>query len=290
VTYSFIDADSARLFGGGDDAVMLENPISSEMTHLRPDLLPGLLQAAARNQARGTMDMALFEVGAAFSGGEPGEQHLQAGAILVGATSARDPHGSRRAVDLYDAKADAEAVLHAIGAPARFQIGRKLPAWFHPGRAGVISLGPKLPLAIFGEIHPRIIRHYGLKGAVMGLTVMVENPPQPKARKTSRGALTISSLQAVERDFAFVVDADVEAANVVNAAAGADKAMITDVQVFDEFAGPKAEAQLGEGRKSVAIAVRLQPTDKTLTDEQIDAIGAKIVAKVAKATGGTLRG
>ncbi|MCC1481797.1 phenylalanine--tRNA ligase subunit beta [Roseibaca sp. Y0-43] len=290
VTYSFIDADSAALFGGGADATKLQNPISSEMTHLRPDLLPGLLQAAARNQARGVMDLALFEVGAAFNGGEPGEQHVHATAILVGANAGRDPFGSRRAVDLYDAKADAEAVLAAIGAPAKMQITRNLPDWFHPGRAGVMSLGPKLPLALFGEVHPRIIRHYGLKGAVMALTVLVENPPQPKARKTARGALSGNRLQAVERDFAFVLDAGVEAAQVVNAAMGADKALIADVQVFDEFTGDKAAAQLGEGRKSLAIAVRLQPGDKTLTDEEIDAVGAKIVAKVEKATGGSLRG
>lgn len=290
VTYSFIDAESTALFGGGSDATRLQNPISSEMTHMRPDLLPGLLQAAARNQARGAMDLALFEVGPAFAGGEPGEQQVQAAAILVGANAGRDPHGSRRVVDLYDAKADAEAVLSAIGAPAKMQINRNMPGWFHPGRAGVLSLGPKLSLAIFGEVHPRIIRHYGLKGSVMALTVLVENPPRPKARKTARGALPGNRLQAVERDFAFVLDASVEAAQVVNAAMGADKSLITDVQVFDEFTGDKATAQLGEGRKSLAIAVRLQPGDKTLTDEEIDAVGAKIVAKVAKATGGTLRG
>ena len=290
VTYSFIDADSAALFGGGADATRLQNPISSEMTHMRPDLLPGLLQAAARNQARGAMDLSLFEVGPAFAGGEPGEQQVQAAAILVGANTGRDPHASRRVVDLYDAKADAEAVLSAIGAPLKMQINRNMPGWFHPGRAGVLSLGPKLPLAIFGEVHPRIIRHYGLKGSVMALTVLVENPPRPKARKTARGALSGNRLQAVERDFAFVLNADVEAAQVVNAAMGADKALIADVQVFDEFTGDKAAAQLGEGRKSLAIAVRLQPGDRTLTDEDIEAVGAKIIAKVEKATGGTLRG
>ncbi len=114
VTYSFIDARAAALFGGGSEAVRVDNPISSEMTHLRPDLLPGLLAAAARNQARGFMDLALFEVGPAFHGGEPGEQHLQAAGLLVGAAAARDPHGSRRPVDVFDAKADAEAVLAAL--------------------------------------------------------------------------------------------------------------------------------------------------------------------------------
>jgi phenylalanyl-tRNA synthetase beta chain len=290
VTYSFIDAASASAFGGGTDAVRLENPISSEMTHMRPDLLPGLLQAAARNQARGAMDLALFEVGPAFSGGEPGEQHVQAAGLLVGASASRDPHGSRRMVDLFDAKADAEAVLSAIGAPARVQIGRNVPTWFHPGRAGVVALGPKLPLAIYGELHPRLLRAYDLKGPVVAFTVLLENPPLPKARKTARQALTISSLQPLERDFAFVVKSEVEAQALVNAALGADKALITGVSVFDEFTGPKAEAQLGAGKKSLAISVRLQPVERTLTDEDLEALSRKVIEKVMKATGGALRG
>ena len=290
VTYSFIDRAAAEAFGGGADAVKLENPISSEMTHMRPDLLPGLLQAAARNQARGAMDLALFEVGPAFSGGEPGDQHIQAAGLLVGAAASRDPHGSRRVVDLFDAKADAEAVLSAIGAPARVQIGRNVPAWFHPGRAGVIALGPKLPLAVYGEVHPRILRAFDLKGPVVAFTVLLENPPLPKARKTARQALSISSLQPVERDFAFVVKSEVEAQAVVNAALGADKGLITSVAVFDEFTGPKAEAQLGEGRKSLAISVRLQPVERTLTEEDLEALSRKVIEKVMKATGGTLRG
>lgn len=290
VTYSFIDAESARLFGGGTDAMRLENPISSEMTHMRPDLLPGLLQAASRNQARGTLDLALFEVGPVFTGGEPGEQSTQAAGILVGATAQRDPFGSRRTVDLYDAKADAEAVLAAIGAPSKAQIHRNLPEWFHPGRAGVISLGPKLPLAIYGELHPRLLKTYDLKGPVMGFSVLLENPPLPKSRKTARAPLAISALQPVERDFAFVMDAQVEALSVINAAAGADKALITAVQVFDEFTGPKAEAQFGAARKSLAISVRLQPVARSLTDEDIEVVSRKIIEKVTKATGGSLRG
>ncbi|TVS04668.1 MAG: phenylalanine--tRNA ligase subunit beta [Rhodobacteraceae bacterium] len=290
VTYSFIDAVSAQGFGGGSEDVRLENPISSEMTHMRPDLLPGLLQAAARNQARGTLDCALFEVGPAFSGGEPGEQHVQAAGVLVGATGPRDPHGTRRVVDVFDVKADAEAVLSAIGAPPRSQINRKVPEWFHPGRSGVISLGPKLPLAVFGELHPRVLKAFDIKGPVMGFTAWLENPPQPKTRKTTRPSLVVSTLQPVERDFAFVVAQEVEALTAVNAALGADKALIEAVQVFDEFTGPKAEAQFGAGRKSLAIAVRLQPVDKTLTEDEIEAVSHKIVEKVEKATGGQLRG
>ncbi|AGT07522.1 phenylalanine--tRNA ligase subunit beta [Paracoccus aminophilus] len=282
VTYSFIDQKAAEAFGGGAEATRVENPISSEMTHLRPDLLPGLLAAAARNQARGIADLALFECGPVFSGGEPGEQAVQIAGLLVGATSPRDPFGSRRPVDLYDAKADAEAVLSAVGAPQKVQVNRKLDAWWHPGRSGVMALGPN-KLATFGEVHPRILKHFGIKGAAVAFTVNLQNVPLPKVKTPTRPALEISDLQAVERDFAFVVDGQVEALTLVNAAAGADKALIEKVSVFDQFTGMEG------GKKSIAITVRLQPKDKTLTDAEIEAVGAKIVEKVTKATGGTLR-
>ncbi|MDM7932530.1 phenylalanine--tRNA ligase subunit beta [Tabrizicola sp.] len=289
VTYSFIDGKAAALFGGGADVVRVDNPISSEMTHLRPDLLPGLLAAAARNQARGFMDLAFFEVGPAFHGGEPGEQHLQAAGLLIGAAAPRDPHGSRRMVDVFDAKADAEAVLAALGAPARTQISRKAAAWWHPGRSGVIGLGSNV-MATFGEVHPRILQAMDVKGPAVAFTVLVANVPAPKVKTPTRPALAISDLQAVDRDFAFVVDARVEALTAVNAALGADKALIESVRVFDQFTGDKAEAQMGAGKKSIALTVRLQPTAATLTEVEIEAVSARIVEKVTKATGGTLRG
>ena len=288
VTYSFIDAASAALFGGGDEATRIENPISSEMTHMRPDLLAGLLQAAARNQARGFADLALFEVGPAFTGGEPGDQQLQATGLLVGHSAPRDPYGSRRPVDLFDAKADAEAILAAIGAPAKVQINRKVAGWWHPGRSGVMALGPKV-LCAFGEVHPKVLREMDVKGPAVAFTIWPENVPFPKAKTPTRPALDLADLQAVERDFAFVVDARVEALTAVNAAAGADKVLIESVRVFDQFTGDKAEAQMGAGKKSIALTVRLQPKDKTLTDAEIEAVAAKIVEKVTKATGGSLR-
>ncbi|WP_415183334.1 phenylalanine--tRNA ligase subunit beta [Phaeovulum sp.] len=288
VTYSFIDSASAGLFGGGAEITRIENPISSEMTHMRPDLLPGLLQAAARNQARGFADLALFEVGPAFHGGEPGEQHLQATGLLVGATAPRDAFASRRPVDIYDAKADAEAVLAAIGAPAKVQINRKVADWWHPGRSGVMALGPKA-ICSFGEVHPRVLRDMGVKGPAVAFTVFVENVPFPKVKTPTRPALVLSDLQAVDRDFAFVVDAGVEALTLVNAATGADKVLIESVRVFDQFGGDKAEAQMGAGKKSLALTVRLQPRDKTLTESEIEAVSAKIIDKVKRATGGTLR-
>jgi phenylalanyl-tRNA synthetase beta chain len=289
VTYSFIDQAAAALFGGGSDAVRIDNPISSEMTHLRPDLLPGLLRAAARNQARGFADLALFEVGPVFSGGEPGAQAVQAAGLLVGHSGPRDPHGARRPVDAFDARADAEAVLAALGAPARARIGREVTGWWHPGRSGTVALGSAV-LATFGEVHPRVLRDLDVKGPAVAFTLWPAAVPLPRKATTARPALVLSDLQAVERDFAFVVDARTEAAAIVTAAQGADKALIDSVRVFDAFAGERAAAQMGEGRKSVAITVRLQPTDRTLTEAEIEAVSARIIDTVARATGGPLRG
>lgn len=286
VSYTFIDQASAALFGGGDEATQLENPISSEMSHMRPDLLPGLLQAAARNQARGYADVALFEVGPVFHDGEPGDQKTQITGLLVGRSGPKDVHGASRPVDVFDAKADAEAVLAAIGAPAKVQVLRDGDAWWHPGRHGKICLGPKKVLGVFGELHPRVLQAMDIKGPAMAFTIWPEEVPLPRKSGATRAALELRDLQAVERDFAFVVDEGVEALTLVNAAAGADKVLIEDVRVFDEFIG----GSLGEGKKSLAITVRLQPTDATLKEKDIEAVAEKIIAKVTKATGGVLRG
>jgi phenylalanyl-tRNA synthetase beta chain len=285
VTYSFIDEGNAAAYGGVA-ANRLENPISSEMSHMRPSLLPGLLAAAARNQARGFQDLALFEVGPVFHGAEPDEQETLVTGILVGHTGPKDRFGTRRPVDTFDAKADIEAVLSALGAPAKLMHLRDMNAWWHPGRSAKLSLGPKNVLGAFGELHPKAIEAAGVKGPVVAFAVHIGKIPFPKNTGATRAALGVSDLQAVERDFAFVVDAGVEAVNLVNAAAGADKALIDEVRVFDEFIG----GSLGEGKKSLAITVRLQPRDATLTEKDIEAVSAKIVQKVEKATGGSLRG
>ncbi|WP_300068564.1 phenylalanine--tRNA ligase subunit beta [uncultured Ruegeria sp.] len=285
VSYTFIDQASAALFGGGDEATQLENPISTEMSHMRPDLLPGLLQAAARNQARGFADLALFEVGPVFHDGEPGEQNTQITGLLVDRDGPKDVHGASRPVDLFDVKADAEAVLAAIGAPAKVQVLRDGDAWWHPGRHGKICLGPKKVLGVFGEVHPRVLQAMDIKGPAMAFTIWPDQVPMPRKSGATRSALELRDLQAVERDFAFVVDADVEALTLVNAAAGADKALIEDVRVFDEFIG----GSVGDGKKSLAITVRLQPSDATLKEKDIEAVAEKIITKVTKATGGVLR-
>jgi len=231
------------------------------------------------------MDLALFEVGHAFQGGEPGEQHLQVSGLLIGRTGPKDVHAASRAVDVYDAKADAEAILAAIGAPAKVQILRGAAEWWHPGRHGMICLGPKKVLGVFGEVHPKVLAAMDVKGPAVAFTLWPEEIPLPRNASPNRGALVVSDLQAVERDFAFVVDSGVEALTLVNAAAGADKALIEEVRIFDEFIG----GSLGEGKKSIAFTVRLQPIDATLKEADIEAVSARIIEKVTKATGGALR-
>ncbi len=285
VTYSFIDQASASLFGGGSDAVKLQNPISSDMSHMRPDLLPGLLAAASRNQARGFGDLALFELGQIFEGGEPGEEMIVATGLLVGQNAPRNSHDPRRGVDIYDAKADALAALNAIGAPAKLMTMRKAPEWFHPGRSGVLSLGPKNALGVFGEVHPKILSAMDVKGPAVAFSIFLQNLPAKKKKTTTRPALNVSDLQVVERDFAFVVETSVEADAIIRAAQGADKALISEAYVFDVFEG----ASLGEGKKSVAISVRLEPKEATLTDKEIEAVADKVVGAVTKATNGSLR-
>jgi len=285
VTYSFVDKKSAMLFGGGLETTMLANPISSEMTHMRPDLLAGLLLAACRNQARGFDDMALFEVGPAFQGGEPEEQHLQIAGLLIGRTGPKDVHRESRPVDLYDVKADAETILAHIGAPLKMQVLREGAPWWHPGRHGRLCLGKEKILAAFGELHPKVLNEMGIKGSAFAFTIWPEEVPLPRKSTTARPALKVNDLQAVERDFAFVVNRSVDASAVVNAAASADKALIENVSLFDEFIG----GALGKEKKSLAVKVRLQPREATLKDEAIKAISRRIVDKVFKVTGGELR-
>ncbi|MDD2867176.1 phenylalanine--tRNA ligase subunit beta [Neomegalonema sp.] len=291
VTWSFIPADQAELFGGGAPEMKLANPIASDLSDMRPSLLPGLLAAAARNQARGFLDLGLFEIGAEFFGPEPGEQRETAAGLLVGGTTAREWSGARRLVDAFDARGLAEAVLAALGAPvASLQVAREAPEWLHPGRSGALKLGPKNTLAVFGELHPRVVEFYGLRGPVAAFSVDLDALPAAPAGKTrARTPLEASDLQPVERDFAFVVESSAEAAAFLRAARGADKALIAEARIFDVFEGPRAEAQFGPGRKSVALTIRLQPRERTLTDAEIEAVSDKLVKAVAKATGASLR-
>jgi phenylalanyl-tRNA synthetase beta chain len=230
----------------------------------------------------------LFEIGPQYAGANPEDQSQVAAGIRVGSSGPRHWSAPPRDFDLFDAKADALAVLETIGAPAgSAQISDDAPAWYHPGRSGTLRLGPHKVLAAFGEIHPGVLARMDVAGPVAAFEIFLDQvPPVRSGKGKARANLELSPYQVVERDFAFVVDAGVSADSVVRAAQGADKALIAGVEVFDLFIGP----ELGAGKKSLAIAVVLQPTDATLTDAAIDAVSGRIVAAVAKATGGKLRG
>ncbi|WP_068083517.1 phenylalanine--tRNA ligase subunit beta [Polycladidibacter stylochi] len=292
VTWSFIAKDQAEIFGGGGADLSLANPISSDMSEMRPSLLPGLMSASQRNADRGFADVALFEVGQTFANdSEKGQKMVAAGlrrgtAKLTGA--ARHWQGNAADVDVFDAKADAEAVLAAIGTPAdRLMVFTDAPSYYHPGRSGALKLGPKNTLAYFGEIHPKVLEQLDIEGPIVAFEVFVDAPPAPKKKATrSKGAMSTTNLMPVRRDFAFLVDADVPAEKLLKAAKGADKALIAGVNLFDIYEGQGVP----EGQRSLAIDVMLQPIKKTLSDEDIEAVSDKIVKSVAKATGGTLRG
>ena len=168
---------------------------------------------------------------------------------------------------------------------ANLQVSTDAPDWYHPGRSGCLRLGPKV-MARFGELHPRILAAFDVKGPAVAFEVLLDNVPMPKRKGPQRPLLERIPFQPVARDFAFVVAADMPADKIARAAAGADKVLIDGVHVFDQYTGPG----LAEGTKSIAIEVTLQPRDATLTDEQIEAVSAKIVANVEKQTGGVLRG
>ncbi|ANG98178.1 phenylalanine--tRNA ligase subunit beta [Brucella pseudogrignonensis] len=292
VTYSFISEAQAKAFGGGKPELKLANPIAADMSDMRPSLLPGLLVAAQRNADRGFGDTALFEVSGIYEGDKPEQQRRVAGGVRRGTAgvegSGRFWSGNAAPVGVFDAKADALAALEAAGAPVdRIQIEAGGPEWFHPGRSGTLKLGPKVVLGYFGEFHPDTLEALDVSGTLCGFEVYIDAIPEPKAKATrTKPALSLSQFQSLKRDYAFVVDSAIEAGNVVKAVSSADKKLIVGVQVFDIFTG----ASLGEGKKSIAVEVLLQPQDRTLTDEDLEALAKQVIANVTKQTGGVLRG
>jgi phenylalanyl-tRNA synthetase beta chain len=292
VTFSFLDAKAAALFGETPESLRLANPISVDLEVMRPSLLPNLIAAAARNADRGFPEAALFEVGPEYRDDTPEGQVLVAAGLRGGESGPRHWSEPPRPLDAFDAKGDALAVLEACGAPtANLQATADAPGWYHPGRSGVLRLGPNV-LAHFGEVHPKVLRRLELKGPAAAFEVFLERVPAPRSAKAgAKGSgkakphLTLSPFQPVVRDFAFVVDEGVAADALLRAAAGADKALISGVALFDVYRGTGIE----DGKKSLAVAVTLQPTEKTLTDPEIEAVSQKVVDKVAKATGGVLR-
>jgi len=290
VTWSFVATARAELFGGGQAELKLANPIAAELSDMRPSLIPGLVAAAQRNADRGFPDVGLFEVGQIFRGDQPEDQFTAAAGIRRGLAkpSGIGRHWQKRdgEVDAFDAKADALAVLAAAGAPA-LQVVPGGPAWFHPGRCGTIQIGPQNVLGHFGELHPRALEALDAEGPLVGFEVILERIPEPKAKPTrAKPALELSPFQPVERDFAFVVARGVKAADVTRAAQSADRRLIAGVTVFDVYEGEG----IAPNQKSIAIAVTIQPRDKTMTDAEIEALAQKIVGEVNKRTGGVLRG
>jgi phenylalanyl-tRNA synthetase beta chain len=288
VTWSFLPASHAAMFAGGkrNDALILANPISSELTDMRPSLVPNLLAAASRNYARGFDSIALFEVGEVYAGDRPQDEALRAAGLRRGPNHERHWLSRQRPVDVFDAKADALAVLEACGAPVQsLQVAAEAPDWLHPGRAGTIRLGPKNPLAVFGEVHPLVLEAFELRGPAVAFEITLSSIPVSRSKSSARAAFNASDLMPVSRDFAFVVDETVAADRILKAVRGADKSMIGDATIFDVFAG----GTFPPGKKSVAVAVTLQPRDRTLTDAEIETISQKIISEVARATGATLR-
>ena len=292
ITWSFIPRGWSETFGGGAEALELANPISTEMSSMRPSLLPGLLTAAQRNRNRGFADVALFEVGQVYKGDKPEDQLLLASGVRMGAAqligSGRHWDGAAKPADVFDIKADAAALLAALGVdPARAQITRDAPAWFHPGRSATLRLGPKVVLAQFGEVHPATLKALDVAGPVSAFEVFVSQLPAEKKKVSrARAPLVAGDLLPVTRDFAFLLDRKVAAGDVMKAAAAADKALISGIRVFDLFEGDA----IGADKKSLAIEVTLSPTEKTLTDAEIEAVSKKVIAEVKKATGGEVRG
>jgi len=291
VTWSFIPKPQAELFGAGSHLVELANPISVDLAVMRPSLLPGLVTAVERNRNRGFADVALFELGQAYRGESSEDQYLAAAGVRAGTAvlsgGGRHWNGKAPDVDVFDAKADVVAVLGALGLDAtKAQITRDAPDWYHPGRSGALKLGPKTVLAYFGEVHPKTLAALDVAAPVVAFEVFLDALPPEKRKSRAKSALAQSDLLPVRRDFAFVLDRDVAAGDVVRAALGADKALVASVSVFDVFEGGALAA---EGKKSVAIEVTLQPAAETLTDAVIEAVAQKVIGGVKKATGGEIR-
>ena len=293
VTWSFISKPQAELFGGGQPELTLANPIAAELSDMRPSLIPGLVASVQKNADRGYGDVGLFEVGQIFKGDQPQDQFIAATGVRralarAGGAGRHWSNANNNPVAVFDAKGDALAALIAAGASASaLQIVSGGASWLHPGRSGTIQIGPQNILGYFGELHPRILQALGASGPLVAFEVILERIPEAKAKATrAKPPLDLSAFQPVERDFAFVVPRTVKAADVQRAAQNVDRKLIVNVGVFDIYEGKGIDPD----KKSVAIAVTLQPREKTMTDEEIDAVGKKIVAEVTKRTGGTLRG
>ena len=285
VTWSFTKQSTAVLFGGGDERLVLENPIAADLDCMRPSILPNLIQAAARNAARGHADAALFEVGPIYLNDQPNGQRTAIAGLVA---PHPDRHWGGTGEDaLFDLKADLFALLEEIGAPvASLQLAQgSNQGWWHPGRSARLQLGPKNVIVEFGELHPRVLKALDADGPMLAFEIILDSVPEPRGKGgKARGAADLPNLMPLSRDFAFLMDEAKSAGDLIRAVAGADKALIAEVRVFDVYRGQGVP----EGQKSVAIEVEIQPRAATLTEAEIEAVSAKIIAAAAKA-GGVLR-
>lgn len=285
VTFSFCNSAHLKVFGKDSEKLKLANPISADLDAMRPTILPNLLIVLGKNQARGYSDLAIFEVGPVFSSAEPGKQEIVSSAIRAGAAVPRNPNIACRDIDVFDVKADAMAALSLVVSPSSLQISTEVPLYYHPGKAGAFVLGKEV-VGYFGELHPNVIKTMDVKGPVAAFEIFVSRLPEGKDKKSSaRPKLELSNFQAVERDFAFIIDENIASVELVKAARKTDKNLITEASVFDLYAGKGIET----GKKSIAIAIRLEPKDHTLTDEEIEKVSDLVVENIEKATGGILR-
>ncbi len=290
ITWSFLPAAQAEHFGEGAELWALDNPISEDMKVMRPSLIPGLLSAAGRNADRGADGSRLFEIGRRYFCGKDGasDEKPTLGIVLAGEKSARSwASGKAATFDAFDAKSEAVALLEAAGAPvANLMVMDGAGDQFHPGQSATLRLGPKNVLARFGALHPRTLKAFDVDGPVVAVEIFLDAiPEKKKGGSFARPAYAPPALQAITRDFAFLVPADLAANDLVKAVRGADKKAIVDARVFDVFAGQGVP----EGKKSVAVEVVLQPGEKSFTDEEIKAISDRIIASAGK-QGAELRG
>lgn len=276
----------AALFGGGEDALTVANPVASELNQMRPSILGNLASAVQRGSDHGERGLRLFEAGPIYLGDGPKDQRSVI-AALVRPHKARHWNGAD-AYDVYAAKADLFAVLESLGQPpARFQVGEPRQPHWHPGQAASLKLGPKVTVAHFGALHPRVLKALDVEGPLFAFELNLNALPQMKAKTTkTKPVFEKADLTPIRRDFAFVVGEDTAAGDIIKAASGADKALITAVDVFDVYQGQGIEP----GQKSIAVEVTLQPRGENLKDQDIEAISQKIIAAVAKSAGGVLRG
>jgi phenylalanyl-tRNA synthetase beta chain len=283
VTFSFMAEAQAALFGATDPALRLVNPIAADLDQLRATPVATLATAAARNAARGWPDVALFEVGPGYRGVAPEAQPLIAAGLRAGNTP-RHWQAASRPVDAMDAKADALAVLEALGVPMpALTVTADAPGFYHPGRSGTVRQGPKTVLATFGALHPRVVTGLDTPGPLVAFEVFLDAIPDPKRRR--RSVPELPTFMPLRRDFAFLVAADVSAEAVLKAARAAERTLIDRVSLFDAYSGDKIEPST----KSLGVEVVFQPRERTLTDAEIEAACAKVTSAVAKATGGRLR-